>query len=197
MTRTPTTTVAARAVADRLQRDGDVRILDVRTPAEYESAHIPGSYNVPLDTLAEHAQELRRHVDEPVVLVCQSGNRAAQAGQRLAAAGMANVSVLDGGMLAWQSTGAPVNRGHQRWGLERQVRLVAGGIVVAGIAGSVALPWLKYVSGGVGAGLAFAALTDTCAMGSLLARLPYNRAASCDVDAVVAELIDASTSRDG
>jgi rhodanese-related sulfurtransferase len=197
MTRTPTTTVAARAVADRLQRDGDVRILDVRTPAEYESAHIAGSYNVPLDTLAEHAQELRRHVDEPVVLVCQSGNRAAQAGQRLAAAGMANVSVLDGGMLAWQSTGAPVNRGHQRWGLERQVRLVAGGIVVAGIAGSVALPWLKYVSGGVGAGLAFAALTDTCAMGSLLARLPYNRAASCDVDAVVAELIDASTSRDG
>ena len=65
------------------------------------------------------------------------------------------------------------------------------------LAGSVALPWLKYVSGGVGAGLAFAALTDTCAMGSLLARLPYNRAASCDVDAVVAELIDASTSCDG
>jgi rhodanese-related sulfurtransferase len=196
MTRTPTTTVAPHAVADRLQRDGDVRILDVRTPAEYESAHIPGSYNVPLDTLAEHAQELRRHVDEPVVLVCQSGNRAAQAEQRLAAAGMANVTVLDGGMLAWQSSGAPVNRGHQRWSLERQVRLVAGGIVVAGIAGSVALPWLKYVSGGVGAGLAFAALTDTCAMGSLLARLPYNRAASCDVDAVVAELIDASASRD-
>jgi rhodanese-related sulfurtransferase len=192
---TPTTSVDAHTVAEWMRRDESVRILDVRTPAEYESVHIPGSYNVPLDMLAEHAEELQRHIDEPVVLVCRSGNRAAQAEQRLAAAGMASVKVLDGGMLAWQSGGGPVNRGHQRWSLERQVRLVAGGIVLAGIAASVAVPWLKYLSGTIGAGLALAALTDTCAMGSLLAKLPYNRTASCDVDAVVAELIDASTSR--
>jgi len=69
MTRTPTAGVDARAVADRLRHDGDVRIVDDRTPAECESALIPGSYNVPLDTLAGHAEELRRHVDQPVVLV--------------------------------------------------------------------------------------------------------------------------------
>jgi rhodanese-related sulfurtransferase len=190
-----TPSIDVHSVADWMRRNENVRILDVRTPAEYESVHIPGSYNVPLDTLAEHAEELQRHIDEPVVLVCRSGNRAAQAEQRLAAAGMANVKVLDGGMIAWQSAKGTVNRGHQRWSLERQVRLVAGGIVLAGIAASIAVPWLKYLSGAVGAGLTLAALTDTCTMGALLAKLPYNRAAACDVEAIVAELVDASASR--
>jgi rhodanese-related sulfurtransferase len=172
-----------------------MHILDVRTPAEYESLHIPGSYNVPLDTLGEHAEELQRHVNEPVVLVCRSGNRATQAEQRLAAAGMANIKVLDGGMLSWLSAAGPVNRGRQRWSLERQVRLVAGALVLAGIVGSLAVPELKYLSGAVGAGLTVAALTDTCTMGTLLSKLPYNRGAGCDVDAVVAQLIDASAPR--
>ena len=188
-----TPSIDAHSVADRMRRNENVRILDVRTPAEYESVHIPGSYNVPLDTLAEHAEELHRHLDEPVVLVCRSGNRAAQAEQRLAAAGMANVKVLDGGMIAWQSAKGAVNRGHQRWSLERQVRLVAGGLILAGIVGSLAVPWLKYASGAIGAGLTVAALTDTCAMGDLLSKLPYNRGADCDVEAVVAELIDAAS----
>lgn len=189
-----TTDIDPRTVADWLRRDRDIRIIDVRTPAEYESAHIPGSYNVPLDTLGEHAAELRRHVDEPVVLVCQSGDRAEQAGQRLAAAGMDTIKVLAGGMSAWQSTESPVNRGHQRWSLERQVRLVAGSIVLAGVVGSITVPRLKYLAGAIGAGLTFAALSDTCMMGSLLARLPYNRTATCDVDTIVAQLATASQS---
>jgi rhodanese-related sulfurtransferase len=195
MSSTATTGIDARTVADWMRRDEAMHILDVRTPAEYESVHIPGSYNVPLDTLAEHADELQRHDNESVVLVCRSGNRAAQAEQRLAAAGMANIKVLDGGMLAWLSADEPVNRGRQRWSLERQVRLAAGGLVLAGILGSLAVPGLKFLSGAVGAGLAVAALTDTCAMGNLLSRLPYNRGADCDVDAVVAELINTSAPR--
>jgi rhodanese-related sulfurtransferase len=195
MSSTATTAIDARTVADWMRRDEPMHILDVRTPAEYESLHIPGSYNVPLDTLGEHAEELQRHVKEPVVLVCRSGNRATQAEQRLAAAGMANIKVLDGGMLSWLSAAGPVNRGRQRWSLERQVRLVAGALVLAGIVGSLAVPELKYLSGAVGAGLTVAALTDTCAMGTLLSKLPYNRGAGCDVDAVVAQLIDASAPR--
>jgi rhodanese-related sulfurtransferase len=195
MSSTATTAIDARTVADWMRRDEPMHILDVRTPAEYESLHIPGSYNVPLDTLGEHAEELQRHVNEPVVLVCRSGNRATQAEQRLAAAGMANIKVLDGGMLSWLSAAGPVNRGRQRWSLERQVRLVAGALVLAGIVGSLAVPELKYLSGAVGAGLTVAALTDTCAMGTLLSKLPYNRGAGCDVDAVVAQLIDASAPR--
>jgi rhodanese-related sulfurtransferase len=177
------------ALSDWRTGGTDHRIIDVRTPAEFESAHIPGSYNVPLDQLGEHRDELARHLDEPVVLVCRSGTRAGQAEQRLAAAGMSNVHVLEGGMLAWESAGQPVTRGAQRWDLERQVRLVAGSLVLLGILGSLIIPELKYLSGAVGAGLTFAALTNTCMMGMLLAKLPYNRTTpSCDVDTIVGQL---------
>jgi rhodanese-related sulfurtransferase len=175
-----------------LDEDADVRILDVRTSAEFESVHIPGAYNVPLDTLGEHSEEFRRHVSEPVILVCRSGTRASQACDRLAVAGMSNVHILDGGMQAWDDGRRPVRRGRQRWDLERQVRLVAGSLVLAGIAGSMFVPGLKYLAGFVGAGLVFAAVSNTCTMGILLSKLPYNRTARCDVDLVVRELVAAS-----
>ena len=89
----------------------------------------------------------------------------------------------------------PVRRGRQRWDLERQVRLVAGSLVLAGIVGSVFVPELKYLSGFVGAGLTFAALSNTCAMGMALSKLPYNRAANCDVDRVVRDLTANSAGR--
>jgi len=183
--------VDAASLEQLVREDPDVRILDVRTPAEFESAHIPGAYNVPLDTLGEHAAELARHVSEPVMLVCRSGARASQACDKLAATGMANLHILDGGMRSWDDGRRPVRRGRQRWDLERQVRLVAGGLVLAGIVGSVFVPGLKYLSGLVGGGLAFAALTNTCAMGMVLSKLPYNRAASCDVEGVVRQLTTA------
>jgi rhodanese-related sulfurtransferase len=114
----PVAAPLATADLQSRQRDPDLRIIDVRTPAEFETAHIPGSYNVPLQNLAEHRGELAAHLDETVVLVCQSGNRAKEAEQHLAQAGMSNVHVLDGGMLAWQRTGGEVVEGRrQRWGL--------------------------------------------------------------------------------
>lgn len=164
------------------------RLLDVRTPAEFETAHIPGACNVPLDLLREHREELRRHLDEEVVLICRSGARAGQAGRALAAAGLPHLRVLHGGMLAWERTPAPVRRGAPRWDLERQVRLVAGSIVLVSVLGSVLVPGLKWVAALVGVGLTVAALTDTCALGMLLGRLPYNRGAGCDLDGVVAQL---------
>ena len=72
------------------------RLLDVRTPAEFEAEHIAGAYNVPLDTLAEHGAEIRAQVADPVVLVCRSGQRARRAEEALAAAGMSNLHVLEG-----------------------------------------------------------------------------------------------------
>lgn len=164
------------------------RLLDVRTPGEFETAHIPGAYNVPLDLLREHRNELLTHLDEDVVLICASGIRAEQAEQALAQAGMPNLKVLAGGMMAWKSAAAPINQGKARWDLERQVRLVAGSIVLASILASVFVPGLKLVAGFVGAGLTFAAVTNTCAMGMLLSKLPYNRGARCDLDSIVAQL---------
>jgi rhodanese-related sulfurtransferase len=189
---TPASTAGARVDARTLEQwltqDADVRVLDVRSPAEFEGVHIPGAYNVPLDTLGEHASDIQRHVEEPVVLVCRSGMRASQAEQRLAAAGMGNVKVLEGGMMAWEQSGGRVNRGADRWDLERQVRLVAGSVVLGSIVTSVWAPKARFVAGALGAGLSFAALSNTCAMGMMLSKLPYNRATTCDVNAVVDQL---------
>lgn len=186
---TDTSTRVDSPTLEKWLADGsDVRVLDVRTSAEFEGVHIPGAYNVPLDTLGEHADDIQRHVEETVVLVCRSGMRASQAEQRLATAGMSNVKVLEGGMMAWERTGGKVNRGVAKWDIERQVRLVAGSIVAASIVASVWVPAARFVAGFVGAGLTFAALSNTCAMGMMLAKLPYNRSNACDVNVVVDQL---------
>jgi rhodanese-related sulfurtransferase len=183
----------AHALRELIDSDSAPRVLDVRTPAEFETAHIPGSYNVPLDNLKEHRTELRRHLDEDVVLVCRSGARATQAEKALAEVGLPGLHVLEGGMVAWEGSGAPVNRGRQTWELERQVRLVAGSLVAASVFGSAAAPRLKWLAAGVGSGLVFAAVSNTCAMGTLLSKMPWNKqAVSCDMDQVVKALAEAS-----
>lgn len=181
-----------QTLAERLTTDSAPRLLDVRTPAEFENAHIPGSYNVPLDTLREHRDELRNHLDEDVVLVCRSGNRAEQAEKALAEVGLPGLRVLEGGIVGWENAGAPLKRGRESWDLERQVRFTAGSLVAASVLGSAAAPRLKWLAAGVGSGLVFAAVSNTCAMGNVLAKMPWNRgsAASCDVSDVVRALAE-------
>ena len=161
----------------------------------FETAHIAGAYNVPLDLLREHRDEIVKHLDDDVVLVCRSGRRAVQAEETLRNVGLTNVHILDGGITAWAAKGFPVNRGAQRWDLERQVRLLAGSIVLSSILGSIAAPKLKWLAAGIGGGLAGAALTNTCAMGMALAKLPYNRGATCDAQTIVAQLVGSSADR--
>ncbi|OCB08347.1 sulfurtransferase [Mycolicibacterium porcinum] len=189
--------IDAAELNERKQAGTGPRVIDVRTPGEFETAHIPGAYNVPLDLLQEHRDEIAQHLDEDVVLVCRSGQRATTAGQTLRDAGLPNVSILDGGMTAWQDKGFGVRRGVQRWDLERQVRLVAGSIVLSSVLGSIASPKLKWVAAGIGAGLTTAALTNTCAMGMMLAKLPYNRGASCDAQSVVEKLVGSKQASSG
>lgn len=189
--------IDAAELNERKQAGTGPRVIDVRTPGEFETAHIPGAYNVPLDLLQEHRDEIAQHLDEDIVLVCRSGQRATTAGQTLRDAGLPNVSILDGGMTAWQDKGFGVRRGVQRWDLERQVRLVAGSIVLSSILGSIASPKLKWVAAGIGAGLTTAALTNTCAMGMMLAKLPYNRGASCDAQSVVEKLVGSKRASSG
>ena len=90
---------------------------------------------------------------------------------------------------------APIRQGAPRWDLERQVRLVAGAIVLASVVGSVFVPGLKWVAAFIGAGLTFAAVTDTCAMGMMLSKLPYNRGAGCDLDTIVGQLRESNRER--
>ena len=169
-----------------------LRILDVRTPAEFETAHIRGSHNVPLDVLDKHGSEVVQQLDQDddVVLVCKSGQRSAQAAALLHNAGLAGGRVLEKGITDWEGRGFGVDRGVERWDLERQVRLLAGSLVVASIVGSTAVPRLKWLAAAVGSGLAYAAITNTCAMATALAKLPYNRGATSDASAVLSQLAD-------
>jgi len=167
----------------------ETRLLDVRTPGEFEAQHIEGSYNVPLDTLHEHAAEIRAGVAGPVVLVCRSGQRGRKAEDVLRTAGMANLYVLDGGLSAWVAAKQPVREGRAKISLERQVRIVAGGLASVGaVLALLADPLFAAIPAVIGLGLVYAGATDTCAMAMLLSKLPYNRGASCDVQAMVRAL---------
>lgn len=153
----------------------DVLVVDVRTPGEFESAHIDGAINLPLDQVDVHLRRIVADAGGRLLLICQSGNRANKAQQRLCEAGLPDTVVLSGGMNSWIASGAPVIRGRRKWSLERQVRLVAGGLVLASIVADLWLPGARFAGAFIGAGLVFASVTDTCAMGMLLSKLPYNR----------------------
>jgi rhodanese-related sulfurtransferase len=190
---TPTATIDSQHLRDRLDSASPPRVFDVRTPGEFEAAHVAGAYNVPLDLLREHRDELIKHLDEDVVLVCRSGQRKTKAEETLREAGLSNVHILAGGITAWEAKGFAVNRGAQRWDLERQVRLVAGLIVLFGVLASIAVPEFKWVAAAIGGGLAFASLTNTCAMGMVLSKLPYNRGATCDAQTIVSQLVGSAS----
>jgi rhodanese-related sulfurtransferase len=171
-------TIAPQELARRLGGAEGVRVLDVRTPAEFEAAHIEGSYNLPLDQLPAYRGALSAG-SAPLVLVCSAGTRAAEADRLLRAAGRQGTQVLAGGLTAWERAGLPLVRGRERWAMERQVRGVAGSIVLAGALGGLFV-WrpLTAVAAAIGGGLVFSALTNTCGMAKVLGRLPYNQGAA-------------------
>lgn len=159
---------------------GDGRILDVldvRTPPEFREVHLVGARNLPLDRLDPKtmAQE-RRSQDQPLYVICQSGGRGRQACAMLRDAGAGNVINVEGGTLACVQAGLPVVRGARTISLERQVRIAAGSLVLLGTAlGYFVRPGILLLPAFVGAGLVFAGITNTCGMGLLLARMPWNR----------------------
>ncbi|WP_017588811.1 rhodanese-like domain-containing protein [Nocardiopsis ganjiahuensis] len=181
--------VDVATVHARVESNSAPLLVDVRTPAEFESSHIPGAINLPLGRLDQHAGRVARDASEQVVLVCQSGPRAEQAQDRLAAAGLTDTVVMAGGMNAWTAADGPTVHGRERWGLERQVRLIAGSIVL--VTALLSLWWTPavFVAAFIGAGLTFAGLTNTCGMALVLAKLPYNQPVDrVDVEASLARI---------
>ncbi len=161
----------------RLQAPEPVDLIDVRTPAEYGAVHVQGTRLIPLDTLDPEAVKSSRPEDAagPILVLCKAGGRAAKAADQLNAAGCEAV-VVEGGTDACVNAGLPVQRGEAAMSLERQVRIAAGSFVLIGtLLGAFVHPAFLILPGFVGTGLVFAGITDTCGMGMLLARMPWNR----------------------
>ena len=179
------TTITPRQLHERLQRGEKLHLLDVRTPAEHAEIHVPGVHLAQLDRLdAQLAADSGCAKDQPVFLLCRSGNRAQQGAEKLEKCGYTQCHVVEGGTMAWAEAGLPVERGTSKvMSLERQVRIAAGAIVLTGaVLAQFVHPAFIWLSGFVGAGLMFAGITDTCAMGMLIAKLPWNQrggGASC------------------
>lgn len=154
-----------------------IDLIDVRTPVEFREVHVPDARNVPLDELDPAAvMRSRETQDKQLYVICQSGSRGSKACERFRVAGFANVVNVEGGTRAWVESGLPVVRGRKSVSLERQVRIAAGSLVLLGAAlGWLVDPVFVALSAFVGAGLVFSGLTDTCGMGLLLARMPWNR----------------------
>ncbi|RPI88161.1 MAG: DUF2892 domain-containing protein [Planctomycetaceae bacterium] len=171
------TTISPKQLHDLVQTGTQVELIDVRTPAEFREVHVPFAQNVPLDQLdAAHWAKGRNGSTHPLYIICRSGSRGKQACDKFLSAGSANVVNVEGGTLAWDQAGLPVVRGKKTISLERQVRIAAGSLVLVGsLLGAFVSPYWIGLAAFVGAGLVFAGITDTCGMGMMLARMPWNQ----------------------
>jgi rhodanese-related sulfurtransferase len=174
-----TTSISPQQLAELRQRSQEVNLIDVRTPVEFRRLHVPFAKNVPLDQLEPKQIVAGRdgRLNEPLYVICLSGGRGQIACEKLKAAGL-NAINIEGGTSAWAAAGLPVIRGKKAISLERQVRISAGSLVVVGCAlGYFVHPLGFALAAFIGAGLVFAGVTDTCGMGMLLARMPWNQCA--------------------
>ena len=167
-------------------RKAGATLVDVREFAEFAAARLRGSQLIPLAQVAELSIEIDRN--RPVVVVCRTGRRSAEAAAILCRLGFDDVRNLEGGIEACRATGIDLEHDERApWAIERQVRFVAGAIVVVAIVLSVlvAQPFV-WLAAFVGAGLVFASVTDSCVMGVVLSRMPWNARsnAGCAVDGV-------------
>jgi rhodanese-related sulfurtransferase len=190
---TPPTPVSLAAEQARSRLD-ELTVIDVRTPGEYAAGHLPGALNIPLDRIRQALPEIRHAAARgDVLVVCASGARSQKACALLAEQGV-STATLTGGTGAWAAAGHELHRPaacetRASWSMERQVRFTAGALVLLGLVlGLLVHPAFQILSAGVAGGLVFSALTDTCGMAVLLAKLPHNRPHPTRLDATLEAL---------
>ena len=171
------TVIKPQELAGLCKQGKKIDLIDVRTPVEYQEVHVEIAQNVPLDRLDPAAliQARNGSANEPLYVICRSGSRGQQACEKFLKAGFSNVVNIEGGTMACVEAGLPVVRGKKAISLERQVRIAAGLLVLLGAGLSFVHLAFIGLSAFVGAGLVFAGITDTCGMGMMLARMPWNQ----------------------
>ncbi|AFZ57898.1 rhodanese-like domain-containing protein [Anabaena cylindrica FACHB-243] len=163
------------ATVQKLIEQQKIQLIDVREPSEYAAEHIPNAQLLPLSKFQIEQVSLTQ--GKEIVIYCLSGNRSNQAAKKLLNAGFTEFKQLEGGITAWKQSGYPTQLNKNApISLMRQMQIVAGTLVFTGtVLGAFISPWFLILSGFVGTGLVFAGVTNTCAMGMLLAKLPYNQ----------------------
>lgn len=162
-----------------------VTLIDVRTPAEYRECHVAMARNIPMDKLDPDEFKNHRGNGEALYIICRSGGRGQKACKKLCDAGIARVFNIEGGTVACEQAGLPMTHGKKAIGLERQVRIAAGSLVLLGsMLSALVHPYFIGLTAFIGAGLVFAGISDWCGMGLLLARMPWNRTSAehCQVN---------------
>lgn len=165
--------VSVQQLNELINTDPTLQIVDVRSCGEYSAGHVPRAINIPLEEIENRLGDLGAG---PVAIICQSGMRAEMACDLLEQA-RPNLVHVEGGTDAWVEAGHPVTAStSSRWALERQTRLGAGILVLAGTLLSLFLSpnWI-YLAVFIGAGLTFAGLSNICGMGLLLRLMPWNK----------------------
>lgn len=171
-------TITCRELNELCQSGQSVDLIDVRTPVEFREVHSVYARNVPLDSLNPDAVMAARGTaaEQPLYVICRSGNRSGKACEAFVAAGFTNIVNVEGGTKAWDEAGYSVKRGKKAMSLERQVRIAAGFLVFAGtMLGAFQHEYWLGIPAFVGAGLMFAGITDTCGMGMLISKMPWNQ----------------------
>ncbi len=195
-------TISPQQLAELLASNKPLKLIDVRTPAEFGEVHVTSARNLPLDRLDPAAVAAEAGSEGPIYFICKSGGRSGKACEKLIASGFSDVISVDGGTTACEAAGLPVVRGRKAMSLERQVRIAAGAIVFGGVmlaafANNDMLEKIGLgIAGFVGAGLVFAGITDTCGMAMLIARMPWNQvsgsATSCSRVLLLAAMLTAT-----
>ncbi|WP_405653419.1 rhodanese-like domain-containing protein [Streptomyces sp. NBC_00019] len=192
MTSSPTP--LALATDQARTRLHELTVIDVRTPAEYASGHLPGALNVPLGRIRRALPEIRHAAGRgDVLVVCASGARSESACKLLAEQGVTTATLV-GGTGAWAAEGHDLHTPaacdtRAGWSMERQVRFTAGSLVLLGLLlGLLVHPAFQLLTVGIAGGLVFSALTNTCGMAVVLGTLPHNRPRAADLDATLAAL---------
>lgn len=86
----------------------DVLLIDVREQVEYDAGHIPGITLIPMGEVPGRLAEIPK--DKTVIITCRSGNRSSQVASYLQGQGFTNIHDLQGGIIAWQQAGLPVEQ---------------------------------------------------------------------------------------
>ncbi|MEV8546587.1 rhodanese-like domain-containing protein [Streptomyces sp. NPDC051572] len=172
----------------------ELTVIDVRTPAEYASGHLPGALNIPLDHVRRALPEIRHAAEHgDILVVCASGARSENACKLLSEQGIVTAT-LAGGTGAWAADGHDLHRPaacdtRAGWRMERQVRFTAGTLVLLGLAlGLLVHPAFQLLAACIAGGLVYSAVTDTCGMAVVLGKLPHNRPRAADLDAALTVL---------